>query len=258
MPQQSELLTVALAAVEAAQVPIRKYFGSKDLEIFKKAGDSPVTLADREAETIIRETVLGRFTDHSFLGEEHGTVTNPTSRYKWFADPIDGTRYFTHGINLYGTLLGLTVDNKPYLGVMYIPGQNMLLYAEKGQGAFLNDQPIHVSQIANLADSTINVGSIKHVVNNHLIEPVVAISLAAGNVRALGNTYAQALLASGHVDAMFDRANTWDFMAAAAIIQEAGGTVTELNGDPFTGDSNSFLASNGLLHPLLLEYLNQR
>src|SRR3989338_5160390 len=144
MQNKSRELEVAIQAALAAGKILEKYFDTEILKEFKE-DKTPVTLADRESEEIIKKIILEEFPKHSILGEETGR-TESKSDYEWYVDPVDGTRNFANGIPIFAVSVALEHSNKIIAGVVYNPATRSLFSAEKGKGAYLNDEKIFVSK----------------------------------------------------------------------------------------------------------------
>lgn len=145
--EMSDYLKVAIEAAKAAEPTILNYF-SKETSIDLKEDQSPVTVADKESEQIIRGVISNAFPDHGFLGEE-GNNTNSDTEYLWIIDPIDGTRNYIREIPLFATEIALMKNGELILGVSNAPALKELMYAEKGFGAYLNDELVKVSEVSN-------------------------------------------------------------------------------------------------------------
>src|SRR5262245_13411787 len=131
-PSLRDLLDLAIEAAHAGGKRTLAYFNT-GVAVETKSDNTPVTCADREAEQVIRSIISRHFPDHSILGEESGEAKGDP-RYKWIIDPIDGTKSFIHGVPLYATLIGLEVDSKPSIGVVYLPALDEMVYAATGMG----------------------------------------------------------------------------------------------------------------------------
>ena len=156
----SQFLTVALEAAKNAEEIITAYYTGDAMKVEMKADETPVTLADRGAEKVIRETIKQAFPDHGFLGEEYG-IEEGDSPYVWIIDPIDATKNYIRKIPIFGTQIALMKGEELILGVSNAPLLNELLYAEIGQGAFLNGEPITVSSVTRPEDAMICHGGLK-------------------------------------------------------------------------------------------------
>jgi len=214
-----------------------------------------VTVADRKSEALIRERVGQLWPSHSILGEEQGLVETG-SDYRWYVDPLDGTTNFAHGFPVFCVSMALEHKGSRIAGVVFDPTRNELFSAGQGSGSFLNGQPIHVSRVANLAESLLATGFPSH--KRHKNPNILfyhQITLRTHGVRRAGSAALDLCdVASGRFDGFWEfNLNPWDTAAGVLIVQEAGGTVTDFHGGPFQIDSHQTLASNGLLHQALLE-----
>lgn len=215
-----------------------------------KADESPVTIADRLAERIIREEVVRRYPGEGILGEEEGESGSIDTR--WVVDPIDGTKSFVSGVPLYATLLSFETASEVLVGVCYFPALNELLYAEKGHGAFWNGRPCSVSKKPSLVKAVVATGSTSSMAKHGRLPGFQAIETKAMACRTWGDAYGHALVATGRVEAMIDPIIAhWDISAVSLIVREAGGMFSDFQGNQTL--STEALSSNGLVHPELLE-----
>lgn len=223
-------------------------------EVERKSDDTPVTVADRVAERLIRSLIESAFPNDAILGEEEGGDTD--ARDRWVIDPIDGTKSFVSGVPLYSTLLAYEQDGVPILGVCYFPALDEMLYAEVGGGAFCNGRPCRVSTKSNLKDSVLACGGPRSMMQHGRWDGFAKLSDAALATRTWGDAYGHALVATGRVEAMVDPiVNRWDLSAVSVIVREAGGTFTDFrNGDPFAKGNEGLeaISSNGVLHEEIL------
>jgi histidinol-phosphatase len=246
---KSEYLTVALEAVKAAERVILKYLDTGVVAELK-SDQSPVTIADKEAEETIKRTILANFPDHTFFGEE-GEKTDLASHagFTWIIDPIDGTKSYLRGNPLFATQLALMHDGEFVVGVSNAPLLGELVYAEKGKGCFLNDTPISVSEVARLTDAYMSFGSLKYFAQTGRDAALMTLASQARWARGIGDFWSYHLLAAGKLDIMIEPVTKlWDIAALSVIVTEAGGTCTELDGSPITYSTTTMLATNGRLH----------
>jgi histidinol phosphatase-like enzyme (inositol monophosphatase family) len=214
-----------------------------------KSDATPVTVADRDAERLIRSMIADRFPGDEILGEEEG---GSMSGDRWVIDPIDGTKSFVCGVPLYATLLSYERDGEPILGVCYLPALDEMLYAEQGSGAFFNGRPCRVSQRDDLTGCVLSCGGLASMVRHGRWAAFDKLGEAALATRSWSDAYGHALVATGRVDAMIDPiVNPWDVSAVSLIVREAGGRFTTFTGDEALGAEA--LSSNGLLHEALLK-----
>ena len=250
----SQFLTVALEAAKNAEEIITAYYTGDVMKVEMKADETPVTLADRSAEKAIRETIKQAFPDHGFLGEEFG-IEEGNSPYLWIIDPIDATKNYIRKIPIFGTQIALMKGEELILGVSNAPLLNELLYAEVGKGAFLNDEPIRVSDVAHPEDAMVCHGGLKWFVEKGTFPGIYNLINDAARTRGFGDFYMYHLVASGRVDAVVEAAiSVWDIAAITVIVREAGGKVTDIQGQAITKDTASLIATNGVLHNTTLDY----
>src|SRR6478736_3254572 len=213
-----------------------------------------VTIADRKSEILIRERIKARWPSHDILGEEQGLV-DTGSDYRWYVDPLDGTTNFAHGFPVFCVSIALEFRKQRIAGVVYDPTRDEMFAAEKGSGAYLNQQRIHVSGTANLAECLVATGFPSHKRHkNPNIFFYHQITLKTHGVRRAGSAALDLCnVASGRFEAFWEfKLNPWDTGAGVLIVEEAGGRVTDFAGGPFPVDSRETLASNGLVHDALM------
>ena len=253
---QSEFLKVALEAVKKAEEVIMKYYSGK-IKVKLKSDQTPLTLADTEAEKVIIETIKGRFPEHGFLGEESGN-NKTRSEYHWLVDPIDGTKNYVRKIPVFGTQLALMKGNEVILGVSNAPALKELVYAERGSGSFLNGEPIHVSKVSDISKAMICYGGLKHFIKKGFSSNLLELINTASRDRSFGDFYMYHLVASGRADAVVEAAIAiWDVAALELIIEEAGGKMTDMRGNPVGKDISTVIATNRLLHDAVLKYFSK-
>ena len=249
----SQFLKVALEAAKNAEEIITAYY-TDDMKVEMKADETPVTLADRGAEKVIRETIKQVFPGHGFLGEEYG-IEEGESPYVWIIDPIDATKNYIRKIPIFGTQIALMKGDDLILGVSNAPLLNELLYAEAGGGAFLNGKPITVSDVSDPADAMICHGGLRWFTEKSTFPGVYNLINDAARSRGFGDFYMYHLVASARADVVVEAAiSIWDIAAATVIVREAGGQVTDIQGQPITKDTASLVATNGVLHDKVLDY----
>jgi len=240
-------LPVALEAVTEAERIIMHYYAD-EVRATLKADLSPVTIADTEAEQSIIKTVEKYFPGHGFIGEEFGNKRE-AAEYHWVIDPIDGTKNFLRKIPLFGTLLALMRGKDLIMGVSHMPALKETVYAERGQGAYSNAQPIKVSSVAKLEEASVSFGGIKYFHKTGRFSQVAALVEATARQRAFGDLWQYHLLAQGKIDVVVEaRLKFWDIAAPSVIVEEAGGMFTDINGQPINEDTTAIIATNGKLH----------
>lgn len=253
----SRLLQTALEAAKAAEGVIRHYY-QQNVSVEMKEDYSPVTIADVECEKAIKNTIRNVFPDHGFYGEEEG-FENGDADYIWLIDPIDGTKSFVREYPFFSTQLALMHKGELILGVSNAPmfgPVGEMAYAEKGKGAFLNDQPIRVSDIAEMRDATLSLGNIKTLSASDKWPVVAELIQATTRIRGYGDFYHYHLLASGKVDMIVESdVNILDIAALSVIIHEAGGKITEMDGSALNLETTTVVATNTHFQQAVLDKL---
>lgn len=249
--RMSSRLVFALEAATKAGRSTLAHFQT-GVEVVCKPDDSPVTVADREAERILRTEIQRAYPGEAVLGEEEGLAGEGDAR--WVIDPIDGTKSFICGVPLFATLLSFELKGEPQLGVCFFPALNEIVYAELGMGAFWNGKPCKVSTRATLEQAIITSAGYVGLRKHGLVEGFERVTSRAMATRTWCDAYGHSLVATGRADAMIDPAiKRWDVSAMKVIVREAGGSFTDLEGG---GDlDSSALSSNGLLHEQILRGL---
>ena len=218
-----------------------------------------VTVADRNSEILIRERLRQHWPTHDILGEEGG-LQDTGSDYRWYVDPLDGTTNFAHGFPVFCVSMGLDYRGSRIAGVIYDPTRDELFAAEQGSGAYLNQQRIHVSKTAKLSECLLGTGFPSHKRHqNPNIFFYHQLTLHTHGVRRAGSAALDlCCVACGRYDGFWEfNLNPWDTAAGVLIVQEAGGMVTDFRGGPFQLHSRETMASNGLVHPALLNEFEQ-
>ncbi|HVO46166.1 MAG TPA: inositol monophosphatase family protein [Steroidobacteraceae bacterium] len=247
MTTPSPQLQAALAAAEAAAQLIRSLY-QKNLQVRTKADATPVTEADVKAEEAIREVLTRRFPDYGFYGEETGQHAIGADNV-WLVDPIDGTKSFVRDCPFFSTQIALLRGGELVLGVSCAPAYGELAWAERGQGAFLNDKPIRVSTVSDLAGSIVSTGNLKTLARSAGWARFGELIGRVSRVRGYGDFVHYHLLARGSLDVVIESdVNILDIAALTVIVREAGGTFSDLNGGPVGLETTTVLATNGRLH----------
>jgi histidinol-phosphatase len=233
------------AAHEAGKFALQFY--DQDIKVEWKDDNSPVTLADRGAEGVLRDLLLGKFPGDGFLGEESG-ATAGDSGYRWIIDPIDGTRSFVRGVPIWATMVGLEYKGELIAGVVYLPALSMTYRALRGDGAFRDERRIHVSKVDSLGRAHIYYSSISWFVKAGRQQHFMKLYNLTERQRGFGDFYGFVLVAQGSGDVMVEHGvHPWDLGALIPIVEEAGGRMTDWNGRVDI-EQPDVLASNGLLH----------
>ncbi|MBK6856026.1 MAG: histidinol phosphate phosphatase [Microthrixaceae bacterium] len=249
-PIDLALLDTAVALLRQAGELTLEYFRHPDLAIDSKGDGTPVTVADRAAERMLREELESRFPEDGILGEEEAEKIGTSGR-RWIIDPIDGTKAFTHGVPLYTNLLALEDGNGIALGVINVPALAETVYAGRGLGCFCNGERVSVNQHPTVAGSYLTSSGLSPWSDDELLRA----KHAGYNLRTWGDGYGYVLVATGRVEAMYDpKAELYDVAPMPVILAEAGGRFTAIDGSP-SPDRGSGLATNGLIHDETLAIL---
>ncbi len=234
----------------------RRFFKKplSDIGMVSKADASPVTAADLEIESRLRELILKNFPDHGIIGEEHGSE-NTDAEFVWVLDPIDGTKSFITGVPLFTTLIALQHKGQPECGAIYQPILDELVWGNNRE-CFFNGKPTRMRNAASLSETTLLITDAQHISQHHPKANFQALAAEAKFWRTWADGYGYTLLATGYADVMLDPVmNPWDIMAAVPVIRGAGGTITDFAGnDPVNGQS--IIAAAPGLHPLVLKKLS--
>jgi myo-inositol-1(or 4)-monophosphatase len=241
---------------EASASVIMNYFGKKQLGTEFKADESPVTLADREAERVMREMIEARFPTHGILGEEWGN-TRANAEFVWVLDPIDGTKSFITAVPLFGTLIGLLYQGKPVLGCIHQPVLKQLMIGN-GRQTTLNGEAVHVRSCPALAQATLLLSDPLHPAKYQNGAAYDALCQQVRIVRSWGDCYGYLLLAAGWADIVIDPImNPWDYLPVVPIVQGAGGIITDWQGAPVDhANANSIVAAGPELQAEVVRLLN--
>jgi len=251
IPDVSRRLELAVeAAREAGQLTL-DYFRRDDLQVERKGDDSPVTVADRQAEEHLRRRIGKAFPQDAVLGEELPD-TPGSSPFRWLLDPIDGTKSFIHGVPLYGTLVGVEREGEPVLGVIRIPALDECVYAAVGQGAWYvrcgsSPRPARVSQCRELSAGLFLISELANFDSVGRRDVHERLHATARLSRSWGDCYGYLMVATGRAEVMVDPiAAAWDVAPMLPILEEAGGTFTDWQGRR-TIHAGQGMATNGHL-----------
>ncbi len=250
MTNYEYILETATDIAERASDIALSYF-RQALLIEMKENQTPVTIADKKTEEMIRAEVAKAFPGHGILGEEFGHERT-NSDFIWTIDPIDGTRSYIRGIPLWGTLVGLLEKGEPVIGVMVLPALDETYVAGKGLGAFCNGVQLHVSAAKSLESSVVSCGDLNCFDSTGRREYLQTLSKRSELIRGYTDCFGHALVARGSVDAMVDPlVSIWDIAPLACIIKESGGEYFNFEGDTSI-QSTSFITCSPALKQELL------
>ncbi len=248
----SKELVAALDAANAAAEVIRGFY-QRNVRIEVKADKTPVTEADVRSEEAIRELLTKRFPSFGFYGEETGK-SDMNAESVWLVDPIDGTKSFVRECPFFSTQIALMRGGRMVLGVSCAPAYDELAWAERGTGAFLNGKQIRVSKVASLDAAIVSSGNLKTLAASPAWPRFGGLLGRISRIRGYGDFVHYHLLARGALDVVVESdVNILDIAALTVIVEEAGGTFTNLAGAPVGLETTSVLASNGALHATVLE-----
>ena len=247
-------LKIALEAAAAAADICRSYYRD-NLSVTIKEDLTPVTRADIECEQAIREIIHGAYPDHGFYGEETGK-TQESAANLWLVDPIDGTKAFVRQYPFFSTQIALMCGGELVLGVSCATMFEELAWAERGSGAWLNGERLAVSDNDDPEQAAISTGNLKSLAMSDGWSRLGDLVAKSYRIRGYGDFYHYHLLAGGKIEAVIESdVNILDIAAAAVIVEEAGGTFTDLNGAKPGLDTHSVLAANPGLHEKFLKHL---
>lgn len=262
-----DLQKIAFEATDLARKVILDYYAST-VEVEYKGDQSPVTIADKKAEEVMREFFRKEMPECGLIGEEHG-IEDADAEYVWIMDPIDGTKSFIHKVPLFGTLLALYHKGEPLMGLIDMSAlgpQGSRLHAFKGEGCFLDQVPCRVSQVSRMEEACILSGTVNSFENLGREEQFKKLRHQGRLYRGWGDAFGYYQVACGRAEMMVDPVvSLWDVAPMPVIFAEAGGQFTDLTGglslveslkkgiQSYATDDRTGLASNGLLHPQALE-----
>ncbi|MDR2732717.1 MAG: hypothetical protein LBB36_05810, partial [Fibromonadaceae bacterium] len=218
-------------AGDIAQGEILKHWQTS-LNVEWKADATPVTIADKKAEELVRNFAQKETPEFGFIGEEFGQE-NPSAEYQWVLDPIDGTKSFIYGVPLFGTIIAILKKGVPVAGLIQLPALNSKIWATAGGGAFSGDGvPVKASNVCELKDSLVLSGTINTMESKGYGEWFANIRKNAKLYRGWGDCYGYYLVACGRAEIMADpMVSLWDIAPYPLIFAEAGGTFSTLKGE---------------------------
>jgi myo-inositol-1(or 4)-monophosphatase len=236
------------AARQAGQLVLSRF--RTDLAVEAKRDGSPVTAADREAETLLRRLIESRFPDHAVVGEELG-ATDKDSTHRWYLDPIDGTRSYIRGVPLFGVLMGLEVSGEMVLGVAHFPALGETVAAAARHGCRWNGRPARVSSVDRLDRALVAYTDARDLAA-HPSGVWDPLRKATALQRGWGDCYGHCLVATGRAEVMLDVfMNPWDCAALVPILREAGGTFTDWTGRTTIHGGNAVSTNGALFEPVM-------
>ncbi len=244
------------AAAEVARLAgdVANQFFQRVVDLELKADGSPVTVADRAAESTARDWLARRFAGDAIVGEEFGETAH-RGRRTWFIDPIDGTRTFIRGVPLWGTLVGVAVNGEVLAGAAYFPALGEMLHAGAGVGCWWNGTRARVSNVSSLEEAAVVTTDEQFRAAPHCRERWRELASRASISRTWGDCYGYLLVATGRAEVMVDgRLAGWDAAPFFPALAEAGGVLTDWSGAP-TPFGGSAIATNAALATTVREIL---
>lgn len=238
-----ELLAFAVEATkQAGDLTLRYYQAGTPAEW--KGDNTPVTVADREAEQLLRRLIAERWPEHGIVGEEYGEE-HPDAPVRWIIDPIDGTRSFVCGVPLYANLLACVEGDRALAGVLHVPALGETVSAARGCGCFWNGRPAKVSEMDRLDEAVLLTSELDNFGDRAAAWE--RLRSATYTQRTWGDAYGYALVATGRAEIMVDpEVKIWDVAPMPVILEEAGGTFTDWGGNP-TFTAGEAIGTNGRL-----------
>jgi inositol-phosphate phosphatase / L-galactose 1-phosphate phosphatase / histidinol-phosphatase len=239
----AELVALAHSLADAARPIAQRYFRTQ-VEIDDKSDLSPVTIADREAETVMRELLTKHVPAHGVFGEEHGAVRTD-AEYVWVLDPIDGTKAFITGLPIFGTLIALLHHGRPVMGIIDQPIQKERWFGVEGERSTFNGTPISVRACGDLANAYM-YSTAPNMFNGTELKRHEALAERVKLFRWGGDCYAYGLLALGHVDLVVESSlKLYDYAALVPVIKGAGGLITDWQGKELDMHSDGAVIAAG-------------
>jgi len=247
-----------IEAVNAGATELMRFFNGTFAISNKEGINNLVTEADHASDKAIHDVIKRAFPEHGIVSEETAEVVSD-SEYKWIVDPIDGTVNFANGIPICCVSIGLEHQGKMLMGAVYNPILKEFFFAEKGQGATLNDKKISVSNKGDVLRSCLVTGFPYTYLDqpNGPLQAFERLIRRGVPVRRLGSAAIDLCwVAAGRFDGFYEhQLNAWDSAAGFIIVEEAGGKVTDLNGDIYSPFQPGIIATNGLIHEELVEWV---
>jgi histidinol phosphatase-like enzyme (inositol monophosphatase family) len=220
----------------------------KGVEVETKGDGTPVTIADKSAERLVRERIHSAFPEDSIVGEEETDFVG-TSQRTWIIDPIDGTKAFVRGVPLYSTLIAVEDSYGSLAGAIALPPLARVTYAGRGMGTWTNGQRVAVSRTKSLEGAMVLTSG----VDAWQPERITALMKSGALIRTWGDGYGWAMVVEGRADAIIDPiVSRWDVAAMPVLYSEAGGRYSDLEGQP-RARTGTAIGSNGLLHDQLID-----
>lgn len=249
-------------AREAGELAMQMFRNRAALEIEHKGLQDVVSIADREVENLIHERLREMFPEDAFLGEEsaaNATDAMDRERVVWIVDPIDGTSCFLNGMHAWCVSIGVLIDGEPSIGAVFDPNSGELFHAALERGAYVNDEPIRVSDAQSLKDGVLGVG-FSHRVTPAVFVPFLQHVLEDGGmfIRNGSGALMIAYVAAGRLIGYYEpHINSWDCMAGIVLVREAGGVVNDFLSEGGLTNGNVVIAAGPAIYPLLAAHVRE-
>ncbi len=248
--------------MKASKALIRDFGEIENLQVSAKAPGDFVSSADKRTEKILIEELQKAHPEYGIISEEKGLINKSNDKNRWIIDPIDGTMNFLNGVPQFAISIGYEENREIKCGVIFNPITNEMFFAEKGNGAYLNNSRIRVSNKKKLEDSLLVTGGPKKEskIKNKIFSEYVSVSKEVSNVRKFGSaSLDMAYVASGRFDGYWQRElNYWDIAAGIIIVKEAGGFVNFFDEDKNIPLKKNIIASNSNIHEELKEFITKK
>ena len=248
--------------MKASRSLIRDFGEIENLQVSSKGPGDFVSSADKRTEKIIIEELQKAHPEYGIITEETGIINKSNTKNRWIIDPIDGTMNFLNGVPQFAISIGYEEANEIKCGVIFNPIMNEMFCAEKGNGAYLNNSRIRVSNKKNLKDALLVTGGPKGAskIKDKIFSEYINVSNNVSNVRKFGSAALDmAYVACGRFDGYWQRElNYWDIAAGIVILKEAGGLVNFFEEDPNFPLKKNIIASNSVIHDKLEELINKK
>ena len=257
--ESPQINLIIKACMKASRSLIRDFGEIENLQVSTKGPGDFVTSADKRTEKILIDELQKAHPDYGIVTEESGVINKSNLKNRWIIDPIDGTMNFLNGIPQFAISVGYEEEGEVKSGVIFNPIMNEMFCAEKGNGAFLNNSRIRVSNKKNIKDALLVTGGPKGVskIKDKIFSEYINVSQNVSNVRKFGSAALDiAYVACGRFDGYWQREiNYWDIAAGVILVKESGGFIESINGDNFDNDRVDIIASNSKIHKELKNFL---
>lgn len=249
-------LELAQRMADAADAITMRYFRSVELRVESKPDSTPVSNADMEVERMVRDQLSADRPDDAVMGEEYGESGSGLRR--WIIDPVDATKNYVRGIPVFATLIALEEDRDIRVGVVSAPALGARWWAARGEGAFGGDRRLAVSRINELGDAQLCYAGLESWREAGALDGMLELSRHCARDRGFGDFWQHMMVAQGSAEIALEAVvSIWDMAAVKVIVEEAGGTFTDLSGVATAGGGDA-ISSNGLLHQQALGYVGRR